>query len=136
MGQIGNDTFKQGYAFVPQSTVADACLNAMVLGLEDASPEFASAELLAQVHDSLLYQYHSPDFAAMARFAIRLGLDYLRPVIDYGEPFRLDVEFKAGFSWAHLVEIPLTEDEDAVAEKLREVHETLSTLAPSARAAA
>lgn len=119
MGQIGNDMFKQGYAFIPQSTVVDSCNQAMVRFMEDPSPEFAPAEMRAQVHDSLLFDYLSTDFKAMAAFAIKLGLDYMRPILDYGEPFQLGVDLKVGFDWAKMSEIKLTPDVDALAEKLR-----------------
>lgn len=128
MGQINRDTFKQGYAFIPQSTVADACTDAMVKAFDDVSPEFAPAELLAQVHDSLLFQYLRRDFAAMARFAIRLGRDYMRPVLRYhDEEFQLDVELKVGLDWARMSEIKgfMEMDEETLAEKLREAYDTL-----------
>lgn len=147
MGQIGNDTFKQAYSFLPQSTTFDCCRVAMTAMMEDASSDFRPAELLAQVHDSLLTQYLSRDFRAMARFALRLGRDYMRPELDYGDylpwiskvdrttdvravprgqPYRLNTDLKAGFDWAGLVEIPsfMTITEEALAEKLREVYET------------
>lgn len=131
MGQIGNDTFKQAYAFVPQSTVVDSCNQAMARMFEDSSADFAPAQLLAQVHDSLLTQYLSTDFAAIARFCIKLGLDYMRPVLDYGEPFRLNVDLKVGFDWAHLVEIKLTEDADDLAAKLQSLHASRASVLDS-----
>lgn len=98
MGQINDDMFRQATAFQPQSTVVDITNSAMVLAQNDDSEDFRPAELLAQVHDSLLFDYLSLDFDAMARFAIKM-IDYLSPTIDYGEPFKLDVEMKAGLDW-------------------------------------
>ena len=66
----------------------------MALWMEDESEDFFASQLLAQVHDSNLFDYHSVNFEAMARFAIKQGLTYMRPVLDYGEPFQLDVTLK------------------------------------------
>lgn len=94
--------------------------------MEDSSSDFQPAQLLAQVHDSLLCQYLSTDFAAMARFCIALGRDYMRPILDYGEPYRLNTDLKVGFDWANLSEIGgfMALSEEALVEKLREVWET------------
>ncbi len=46
-----------------------------------------------------------------------------------GRPYRLNTDLKAGFDWAHLIEVPryLTLSEEQLAEKLREIYETRYT---------
>jgi hypothetical protein len=128
MGQIGNDMFKQGYAAVPQSTVVDITNQALVHFMNDDSRDFVPAHLLAQVHDSLLSDYLSRDWHAMARFAIKLGLDYMHPWLDYGEPFKLGVDCKVGLNWADMIEIKhFTADVDALALELEEAYDKLQT---------
>lgn len=122
MGRIGNDMFKPGYSFIPQSTVGDIANQSMALWLEDDSEDFAPSKLLAQVHDSNLFDYPSTDFLAMARFAIKQGLNYMRPVLNYGEPFQLDVTLKAGMTWGTLGEVELTEDVEKLAGELESVY--------------
>jgi DNA polymerase I-like protein with 3'-5' exonuclease and polymerase domains len=135
MGQIGEDTFKQAYAFVPQSTVADDCTQAMVKTFEDPRP-YMQAPLLAQVHDSLLYDYAPTNFLDMAAFAIQVGRDYMRPVLSYhGADFQLDTDLKVGFDWAHMLEIKLTDDVDALATKLSEAPDLLRAEYNSKKAA-
>jgi DNA polymerase I-like protein with 3'-5' exonuclease and polymerase domains len=123
MGQVGNDMFKQGYAFIPQSTVADVTGQSMPLWLAEEDSDFQCSKLLAQVHDSLLFDYLSRDFSAMARFAIKQGLQHMRPVLDYGEPFQLDVTLKAGMTWGSLKKIALTEDASVLAGELSRIYE-------------
>lgn len=125
MGQIGNDLFKQGYSFLPQSTTGDCCEHGRRAMVEDGSLDFRPAQLLAQVHDSLLTQYVSRDFAAMARYCIKLGRDYMRPVCDYGEPYQLGTDLKVGFDWAGLMEVKLTDDADALALALESAYDSL-----------
>lgn len=128
MGPKDRETFKKGYAFIPQSTVADSCFEGMVAALDDDTPDFAPAALSAQVHDSLLFDYRSRDFEAMARFAIKVGLTYMRPVLSYhGESFQLGVDLKAGLSWGRLKEVPLTTDVGALASGLEKVYRELTT---------
>lgn len=118
MGQLNDDTFKQATAFVPQSTVFDVTAQALPKLFEDASDDFAPAELLAQVHDSLLLQYRKLDFLAMARFVVKLALDYFSPTINYGEPFKLGVDCKVGLDWGSMKGLKLTPDADALARDL------------------
>lgn len=125
MGQIDNDMFKQGYAFKPQSTVVDITNRAMPLMMDDESPEFELAKLYAQVHDSLLIDHGSRDFQLMARFAIKLGMEYMRPVLNYGEDFVLGTTMKAGADWGHMHEVESFGKEtniDALATELEKLH--------------
>jgi hypothetical protein len=125
MGQIGNDLFKQAYSFIPQSTTGDCCEHGRRAMMEDGSLDFRPAQPLAQVHDSLLTQYLSRDFAAMARYCVKLGREYMRPVCDYGEPYRLGTDLKIGFDWANMLEIKLTDDAGVLAPLLAEAYEKL-----------
>ncbi len=120
-GALNDDTFRQATSFVPQSTTFDVTALAMPKMLDDESLDFRPAQLLAQVHDSLLTQYVSNDFNAMARFVIKLGLDYMSPELSYGEPFTLSVGLKVGLTWGSLKEIELTADENKQTEILEHV---------------
>jgi DNA polymerase I-like protein with 3'-5' exonuclease and polymerase domains len=123
MGNIDNDMFKQGYAFKPQSTVVDIVDKAMPMVLEDESPEFEEASLYAQVHDSLLTDHRSKDFELMAKFAIKVGIDYMRPTLNYGEDFVLGTTMKAGFDWGHMHEVEnFSTDINKLAAELEKIH--------------
>lgn len=125
-GALDDETFREATAFIPQSSVFDITGRAMPLMLEDETPDFATAELLAQVHDSLLTQYLSRDFRAMARYAIRLALDYMSPTLHYNDmDFVLSVGLKAGHNWGHTHEIKLTRDADALALELERIYAML-----------
>lgn len=134
MGQIGKDLFKQGYSFLPQSTTGDCCAYGMDGMFEDDSADFRPAQLLAQVHDSLLTQYLSRDWKAMGRYAVKLGREYLRPVLDYGEPYQLNTDLKVGFDWAAMLEIKLCDDADVLADRLHEAYDTLMSTRTAAAA--
>ena len=127
-GALDDSTFRDATAFIPQSTVFDATTKAMRSLVDDESPEFEPAELLVQGHDSLLTQYLSRDYTAMARFAIKLGLDYMSPTLDYGEPFKLSVGLKVGRRWGALEELVLTPDVDTLAGELARVDTERLTL--------
>ena len=129
MGALDRDTFKQGYAFVPQSTVFDVARLAMIGCLDDSTPVFEHADLLAQVHDFILTQYLLRDFHLMAQFVIRIAYDYMRPTLNYGEPFHLGVDAKCGFAWnAKMIGLSISEDVDQTARNLEEVWDKLHAL--------
>jgi DNA polymerase I-like protein with 3'-5' exonuclease and polymerase domains len=129
MGQINHDLFKQAYAFVPQSTVVAITNRAMPLILEDESPAFEPLHLVAQVHDSLLIDYLSDDCLAMATAVHKIAYDYMRPELNYGEPFKLNVTGKVGFTWGSLKEIDLPDDVEAIARSLAKARESAKTKA-------
>ncbi len=121
-GALDDETFREATSFIPQSSVFDITGAAIPRLFEDESPEFQPSELLAQVHDSLLVQHRSRDFAAMARFAIKLAFDYMSPTLSYnGMDFTLGVGLKAGLNWAGMTELPLTRDADVLASDLERV---------------
>ena len=123
MGQINHDTFKQAYAFVPQSTVVAITNRAMPLILADESPAFEPLHLVAQVHDSLLIDYLSEDCLAMATAVHRIAFDYMRPELNYGEPFKLNVTGKVGMSWGSLKEISIPDNIAELTEILAKARE-------------
>lgn len=105
-GALNDDTFREATSFIPQSTTFDACRVAMECYSNDNSALFEPAFMLAQVHDSLLFDYRSNDFAAMAEFSQKIALDYMSPPLSYhGESYTLDVSMKAGPVWGTLQEI-------------------------------
>lgn len=125
MGAVNTEMFKQGYAFIPASTTVDCCNVGMVGWMEDDSEDFRAARLAVQCHDSLLFSYPPDDFRAMARFALKLGREYMRPELSYGEPYKLDTELKVGVAWGALTKIKWNDDPDALADKLREAWDVL-----------
>lgn len=118
MGQINDDMFKQGYAFVPQSTVADVTRESQTKWMAEEDDDFSNSKLLAQVHDSLLFDYLGMDFQAMARFCVKQFMQNMRPVLHYNEDFRLDVTLKVGMTWGTMKEVDISENVDKLAVEL------------------
>ena len=125
-GALEDGTFRKATNFKSQSTVFDVTGRAMSLMLDDESADFEPAELLAQVHDSLLTQYLSRDFRAMARYAIKLALDYMSPTLHYNSmDFTLGVGLKVGHNWGRTKEIAPMRDEDRLALSLEQAYDEL-----------
>lgn len=119
--QMGDDLFKAAYSFVPQSTVFDITAMGMRKFMDDGSSDFAPAsQIRAQVHDSLLFDYLSQDFMAMARFVVK-QVTYMSPTIHYTEDFVLRVTLKGGLIWRDLKDIPISDNITELADRL-EIH--------------
>lgn len=119
-GALNDDLFRAATAVVPQSSVFDVCGEAMEKYMNDDSELFEPAQLLAQIHDSLTFDFRSSDMGAAAAFAIKLGLDYLSPTLCYhGESYVLDVSMKVGPTWGSLREVTLTPDAAVLAKALQ-----------------
>jgi len=107
LGRWGPDLFNQAYDFIGQSTVVDLINIGMVKIYEDTSYPMDKIELLAQVHDSILFQFPI-DFELLAH-ALRRCLKYLNPVMVYsGRRFRIASDIKIGLNWRDMVEVDLS----------------------------
>ncbi len=95
----GDDLFKEAYAFIPQSTVADI-MNERGLSFVMDNPSFKGAEILNQVHDSLIVQI-SYETIPLWRHAemLRILVDSLQlPLSFRGMTFSIPADVKVGLS--------------------------------------
>ena len=83
----GDDLFRKGYSFNPQSTVAD-CTNTAMIRMFKRYPQYA---IMLQVHDSLIVQCR-PDEVDRAKKALEECFDI--PLKASGRVFRIPVDFK------------------------------------------
>ncbi len=92
-----NKTLNEGCAFDPQSMTADEINNAMLRFYQIVKPRFPSAELMIQVHDSLLIQYDEADELAIIPWikeAFRVPL-----TLRAGREFFVPCEVQVGWNW-------------------------------------
>jgi|TARA_R100001530_G_scaffold126468_1_gene95310 hypothetical protein len=123
----GDELFKEAYAFIPQSTVVDMVNSGMAKAFVQGADYFDLADLLAQVHDSIVYQYPIDHFYEMALFTIRHALDYMSPTIQYsGREFQIGTDLKVGRDWGHMIPVELSEDVDVMQHNLEEAWDKLN----------
>jgi len=105
----GHDLFKQAYSFKPQSTVAYIVNDALIETYNDDDYRMLNLELLAQVHDSILFQLPLSMPTDDMLYCINRVRDYLNPEMEYyGRSFRIETDIKMGTSnWADLDEFDL-----------------------------
>lgn len=111
LGQWDRDLWKQAYAFVPQSTVADLINRALIAIYFDGDPEVQGIELLAQVHDSILFQVPCNLGPDAILYCIDKMEFYMNPTMTYGgRDFTIDTDIKAGtVNWNDLPELQLSD---------------------------
>ena len=123
----GDELFKEAYAFIPQSTVVDMVNSGMAQAFGDDSSAFQRADLLAQVHDSIVYQYECEHFLDMALFSSRLAYEYMSPTIQYsGREFQIGTDLKVGKNWGGMISVDLTEDIHQMQHNLEEAWDKLN----------
>jgi len=91
-GRWGEQLFREAYAFVPQSTVADL-LNLALIRLREARPE---VELVLQVHDSFVLQCLIEDVGKWYEW-VEEAFDI--PILVGGKELRIPIEIKVGKNW-------------------------------------
>lgn len=99
-GRWNDVMLREGYSFVPQSTIGDLCNMAVVrcyneieLGLPHTH-----AELLLCVHDSILMQC---DIEHIDEVAISMGRAMDNPFTMSGREVRIPTDCKVGYNWAN-----------------------------------
>lgn len=103
----GRDLFKEGYAFIPQSTVVHITDEAMCLIYEDEADLMQPVELCQEVHDNVKLQYPAGSWAKAAGMVDRV-VEHMTPTIEYwGRSFKIEVELKVGINLSDMIEIPL-----------------------------
>lgn len=111
-GRITQETYQQGYAFIPQSTVFDITRNAMV------SKECRNVPFIGQVHDSLLCVCPSDPSAIMDTInAIDRGLSV--DLCYSGKTFKLKSDYKIGFRLNKKSMISVSLDENHIRDVLK-----------------
>ncbi len=110
----GPDLFMAAYAFLPQSTSADRIIDSMLLTYEREqtnAPESSFlkyAELLGQIHDSIIYQFSlSAGIEAFHKFCFYIRDLIQRPITYEGRTFKIMAECTVGFNWGDMKKISL-----------------------------
>lgn len=96
-----NKTLNEGCAFDPQSMTADEINNAMLRVYSIVKKRFPCAELLIQVHDSLLIQYDEEveeEIIPLIKEAMRVEL-----TLRAGRKFFVPCEVQVGWNWDYCV---------------------------------
>jgi DNA polymerase I-like protein with 3'-5' exonuclease and polymerase domains len=140
LGEWGTELFDKAYSYIPQSTVAGISLDAMASVFEDQRPVMRPAQIMAQVHDSVVFQYPEgkhmdDDLLRIAQFIVH-AKEHMSPVLKYGaHEFTLGVDAKVGRSWGEMTSIGRPKDVEGVAAKLRLFFDKESSAADQSPAA-
>lgn len=101
MDAWGPELFNAAYAFIPQSTVYDITREAIVQIRNTDDKFLQQAQLLAQVHDQLLYQYPLEDPIRLANVIMRVVEGPMNPMMSYnGRDFRIGTTVRIGRNWS------------------------------------
>ncbi len=115
----GDKLFKTAYSYKPQSTVGELVNRAIVKTYRDNSPETEDLEILAQVHDNVLYQ-NKVDALSISK-AIFVAKEHLNPVLKTGgREFQIATDMKIGYDWGNLHKVPLVNNLDDQVDLVKE----------------
>jgi len=98
---LSSQVLKEAYAYIPQSTVAD-CLNTALIRLRGALENRTFADILMQVHDSIVLQCvpsHVPSLMCLFREAFNI------PVNIGIHTFTIPFDVKVGKNWGEMEEL-------------------------------
>jgi len=117
----GTDLFKAAYAFIPQSTVSDVLNTGIIESYYDTDKQMERFELLAQVHDSILFQVPlTQDVSNTARCIYRIRSS-LTPTLSYGgREFQIHTDMKASLiSWGQMKTVDIDGTQQQIENNLK-----------------
>lgn len=128
MDSWGPDLFEKATAFKPQSTVGDIVNQGMNDAFEDTSIEHSFAELLANVHDSLAYQYPTNRWIECAAFVCDMAFNKLNPTLCYSQrEFTIGTDLKIGKHWGEgMISVKLENNPEVMEQRLQEAWEKVN----------
>lgn len=95
-GRWDDKLLREAYSYIPQSTIGDLCCMALVRIFHEVERKIPGAELLLNVHDSILVQC---DEADMERVASGM-LECMRiPITLEGHTFTIPTDCQVGYNW-------------------------------------
>lgn len=105
----GEELFKQGYAALPQSTVADKINEHGLLFVCRNPEQFEQLLLTSQVHDSIVFQIPvAIGWAEHARMLLALLISLETPITFRGRTFVIHAEAKVGLSMGNYKKVKFT----------------------------
>lgn len=105
LDQWGDDLFKAAYSALPQSTQVDGLNQGMCDAYDDpwlCDIRGANADTMAQVHDSILFQFPVSILQKPGEFhrAMKLIYHHVSPEMEYhGRKFKIQTDMKIGYNW-------------------------------------
>jgi len=129
MDAWGPELFQAAYAFIPQSTVFDITREAMVKIRESKDQYVGQAQLLAQVHDQLLYQYPTENIIELAHVIRVVANGLMNPLLSYnGREFAIGTTVRIGKNWSDsgMYGIDLSGYGDSIEDSIREALEKIN----------
>ena len=116
----GDKLFKAAYSYKPQSTVGELVNRAIVKTYRDSSTDTEDLEILAQVHDNVLYQ-NKVDALSISR-AVFVAKEHLNPTLSTGgREFQIATDMKIGYDWGNLHKVLLVDNLDDQVDLVKEV---------------
>lgn len=130
LGPWGNDLFDAAYSFIPQSTTWDIIREGIHKTYCDDSDGFKPLELMLEVHDSFGFQYPLNRKEDLPEVMIKIGLDYLNPILEYGaKEFRIGTTAKVGLDLGNMIEVTLDNNPEVVQNSLEQAIKRLDNAA-------
>ena len=122
-GRWGPDLFQEAYAQIPQSTVADIINSRGILPMYRDKAVFGSAELLDQVHDSIVFQV-PVECGWLTGAVMLLSLQKLlvQPVSWRLKEFTIPADFQMGLNMGKMSKIKVKGGVDEIAAEMEKVY--------------
>lgn len=119
LGVLTQKTFRSAIAYKPQSTVGQL-LNIGLINMAN-DPDLWPIKLLAQVHDSVLFQIHKDHIPDLEFILNRIATHLYHKFHYKGRSFAIGVDAKLGYNWGpSMVELP-NFNEDSIYDALNKL---------------
>jgi len=120
LDRLNDDTWKAAISFSPQSTIGHLINRGISSLYKDRSDGMEEVDLLAQVHDSILFQYPANRLRSLARCCSKIR-EYIEPTLEaHTVEFGIPTDMKIGYNWKDMIEINCNVWENQLIHNLEE----------------
>ncbi|MDI6785078.1 MAG: DNA polymerase [bacterium] len=124
LGQWGDDLFKDLYAYIPQSTIADKVNRQAIIPIYEDQGNFKILDLLNQIHDAILFQIPlSYSWIEHAEALLKLVNLMTTPLEWHGSKFVVPVDVKIGTNLGNMIGVKYGDSAGELATQLKSIYE-------------
>ena len=127
LGRMDNKLFETGYAYIPQSTVADMINRRGIIPIYEQDEEFGGLILANQVHDSIVLTARMDNLHAAVKGLVKLKESLEEPLEWMSRKFIIPVECKVGINCGEMRKIDLARSTDSIVMSIEEAYGELTS---------
>lgn len=125
LGRLDGTLFESGYAYIPQSTVADIINRYGIIPVYYEQDKYPCLILANQVHDSIVLMVNMSELSVAVNSLLMLKESLETPLSWHSREFSIPAECKVGLNCGDMVEVSLMQQPVEIVHRIDTIYEEL-----------